>query len=90
MSDTTTDIAATRQELCVGKVSKEVTEEMILKKTEKNRKRRLAAQRRKERRKVWRELPQLCCVRCSFNRQRLCGSCWRSKAKRSRKIRYMP
>ena len=35
-----------------GKVVKEMTEEMMLKKTEKNRKRRLAAQRRKERRKV--------------------------------------
>lgn len=68
MSGTTTYTAATRQEhcVCLGKVTKEITEEMILKKTEKNRKRRLAAQRRKERRKVWREVPQLCCVRCSF------------------------
>ena len=66
MSDSKTDTAAIRQALCAGKGSKEMTEEMILKKTEKNRKRRLAAQRRKERRKVWREVPQLSCVRCSF------------------------
>ena len=36
----------------LGKATKEMTEEMILKKTEKNRKRRQAAQRRKEKRKV--------------------------------------
>jgi INO80 complex subunit B len=39
-------------ELPVGKAVKEMTEEMVLKKTEKNRKRRVAAQRRKERRKA--------------------------------------
>lgn len=39
-------------ELPLGKTSKEMTEEMILKKTEKNRKRRQAAQRRKEKRKA--------------------------------------
>lgn len=39
-------------ELPVGRSSEELTEEMLLKKTEKNRKRRLAAQKRKEKRKV--------------------------------------
>jgi 2-methylcitrate dehydratase PrpD len=39
-------------ELPLGKARQEMTEEMILKKTEKNRKRRQAAQRRKEKRKV--------------------------------------
>jgi INO80 complex subunit B len=39
-------------ELPLGKARQEMTEEMILKKTEKNRKRRQAAQRRKEKRKT--------------------------------------
>ena len=39
-------------ELPIAKASLEMTEEMMLKKTEKNRKRRLQAQKRKERRKV--------------------------------------
>lgn len=39
-------------ELPVGQSSEELTEEMLLRKTEKNRKRRLAAQKRKEKRKV--------------------------------------
>lgn len=39
-------------ELPIGQFSEELTEEMLLKKTEKNRKRRLAAQKRKEKRKV--------------------------------------
>lgn len=69
MSDNRTNYFHKSGTLCVylGKASKEMTEEMILKKTEKNRKRRLAAQRRKERRKVWRLERSisvaLCCVR---------------------------
>ena len=39
-------------ELPIGRSSEELTEEMLLKKTEKNRKRRIAAQKRKEKRKV--------------------------------------
>ena len=39
-------------ELPIGRSSEDLTEEMLLKKTEKNRKRRLAAQKRKEKRKV--------------------------------------
>ena len=39
-------------ELPIGKAALEMTEEMMLKKTEKNRKRRLQAQKRKEKRKV--------------------------------------
>jgi hypothetical protein len=39
-------------ELPIGRSSEELSEEMLLKKTEKNRKRRLAAQKRKEKRKV--------------------------------------
>lgn len=40
-------------ELPLGRSTEELTEEMLLKKTEKNRKRRLAAQKRKEKNKVW-------------------------------------
>jgi len=39
-------------ELPIAKASLEMTEEMMLKKTEKNRKRRIQAQKRKERRKA--------------------------------------
>ncbi len=39
-------------ELPIGRSTEELTEEMLLKKTEKNRKRRIAAQKRKEKRKV--------------------------------------
>ena len=39
-------------ELPVSRVAEELTEEMLLKKAERNRKRRIAAQKRKEKRKV--------------------------------------
>jgi len=39
-------------ELPIGRATEELTEEMLLKKTERNRKRRIAAQKRKEKRKV--------------------------------------
>ena len=60
-------------ELPIGKAALEMTEEMMLKKTEKNRKRRLQAQKRKEKRKVqthfaydqasWPELGQIATLR---------------------------
>lgn len=59
-----------------GKTSKEMTEEMILKKTEKNRKRRQAAQRRKEKRKVRTLYSHGQCVLVVGDyRQIQCGNC---------------
>lgn len=78
-------------ELPIGRSSEELTEEMLLKKTEKNRKRRIAAQKRKEKRKVgWAcLLPQWPFTQIILLRLRLSGNYWKSNVQRRRmKKRY--
>ena len=73
---------------CLGKASEELTEEMMLKKTEKNRKRRQAAQRRKEKRKVYMAICGVGNI-LFLCRQRQCANCWKNRARKGRKTRYM-